>query len=224
MPHPDQPRTTLGRRLAAGVPQKVLRDVWNRARFGPGAPRSDERIYVAPCDVRYIHVTDGTVGKSMFRRRHSGMVRGGDWDLSRAPLPETRAARVIHDHFVRGMSWAETGIVDYHLEKIAEKGISEGARTLEEIMARYEDLDRVYEEAQRTGRLRPRSELPGHLRREYDGIYVHIARDGEVLRSGGGRNRFAIARVLKLPKIPAQLGIIHPEAVRAGVLTRLRQE
>lgn len=224
MPHPDQPKTILGRKLAAGVPQKVLRDGWNILRFGRDAPLSDERIYVSPCDVRFAHKTEGDGAAPMYRRRQSGMVVGGDWDLARAPLPETRAARVIHDHFVRGQSWAETGIVDYHLERIAAKGISEGARNLEEIMARYEDLDRAYEEAQRTGRLRPRSELPGHLRREYDGIFFHIARDGEPLRTGGGRNRFAIARVLKLPKIPAQLGIIHPEAVRAGVLKRLRQE
>ncbi|GAA4223409.1 hypothetical protein GCM10022290_24480 [Sagittula marina] len=219
MPHPDQPKTRLGRQLAAGVPQKVVRDVWNRFRYGPGAPLSDERIYISPCDIKFAH---RAVDRA-YRRRESGMVVAGDWDQSREPLPETRAARVIHDHFVKGMSWAETGIVDYHLGKIAEKGISEGARTLEEIMARYEDLDRVYEDAQKTGTLRPRSELPGHLRREYEGIFFHIARDGEPLRTGGGRNRFAIARVLKLPKIPAQLGIIHPEAVRAGYLEQLRR-
>ena len=191
-------------------------------RFGPGAPLSDECIFVPPLDVRHIYLGRRGSAAPRFKLRHSGLVVGGDWDKSRKPLDETRATRVIHDHFVRGMSWAETGILDYHLAIIAEKGVSEGMRTPQDVSARYEALDRVYEEASRTGRLRPRSELPGHFRREHGGIFVHIARDGEPLRAGGGRHRFAIARLLRLRSVPAQLGVIHPDAVRAGHLERLR--
>jgi hypothetical protein len=223
MIRPENAPATLRRKLAAQVPQKMLRDLGNRLRFGAGAPLSDECIFVAPRAVRFVYRSDPKAQAPGFQRRHSGLVRGGDWDLSRAPLPETRAERVIRAHFEGGQSWEETGVVDYHLEKIAEKGISEGARNRAEIMARYEDLDRVYEEAQRTGRLRPRSELPGHLRREHGGIYFHIARDGEPLRAGGGRHRFAIARLLGLAHVPAQLGVIHPEALRAGLMARLRK-
>lgn len=222
----DQPTLNprnLPRTLAARVPHKVVRDRWNRLRFGPGAPLSDECIFVDPRDVRHVYLPGRTPAVPTFRRRHSGLVVDGDWDQSRGPLPETRATRAIHDRFVRGMSWAETGVLDYHLAMISEKGISEGARTLQDVLARYEALDRVYEEAQRTGRLRPRCELPGHFRREHGGIFFHIARDGEPLRSGGGRHRFAIARILGLASVPAQLGVIHPDAVRAGHLERLRR-
>ncbi|ETX27037.1 hypothetical protein [Roseivivax isoporae] len=205
------------------MPHKVLRDHVNKWRFGPGAPLSDECIYVSPLDVRHVYVEDRGAAAPVFKRRHSGVVVAGDWDLSRAPLPETRAARVIHDHFVRGLSWAETGIVDYHLAIIAEKGVSEGLRTSRDVHARYETLDRVYEEALRTGRLRSQRELPEHFRREHGGIFVHVGRDGAALRSGGGRHRFAIARILKLARVPAQLGVIHPDAVRAGHLERLRR-
>ncbi|SDX95522.1 hypothetical protein [Citreimonas salinaria] len=221
---PDYPPVqarTLSRTLAARVPHKALRDRWNRLRFGPGAPLSDECIFVSPLDVRHVYQSDGSAAPS-YQRRHSGLVVGGDWDQSRKPLPETRAARVIHDRFVRGMSWAETGIVDYHLAIIAQKGVSEGLRTSQDIFARYEALDRVYEEALRTGRLRARQELPERFRREHGGIFFHIARDGEPLRSGGGRHRFAIARLLGLATVPAQLGVIHLDAVRAGHLERLR--
>ncbi|MCA0961252.1 hypothetical protein [Salipiger bermudensis] len=221
--HPTLHPANLKRTIAARVPQKAMRDLWTRLRFGPGAPRSDELIFVAPADVRYVYVIDGTAGAPRFKRRDSGLVRGGDWDLSRAPLPETRAMRVVREHFVEGKTWAETGIVDYHLEIIAKKGISEGLRSTQDIMARYETFDRVFEEAQRTGRLRTRRELPGYFRREHDGIYFHIARDGEPLRGGGGRHRFAMATILGLADVPAQLGVIHPDAVRAGHLERLRK-
>ncbi|PIL19939.1 hypothetical protein P775_11970 [Puniceibacterium antarcticum] len=220
--HPTLNLRNLPRTLAARVPHKVLRDRWNRLRFGPSAPLSDECIFVSPLDVRHIYLARRNSAASTFKRRHSGLVIGGDWDQSRSPLPETRATRAIYDRFVRGMSWAETGVLDYHLAIISEKGISEGARTLQEVLARYEALDRVYEEALRTGRLRPRYELPAHFRREHGGIFFHIARDGEPLRSGGGRHRFAIARILGLASVPAQLGVIHPDAVRDGHLERLR--
>ncbi|WP_370203945.1 hypothetical protein [Salipiger bermudensis] len=221
--HPTLHPRNLRRTLQARVPQKALRDLWTRLRFGPGAPLSDECIFVRPGDVRHVYAPDKSASAPVFKRRHSGLVRGGDWDLSREPLPETRAMRVVRDHFVHGMSWAETGIVDYHLAIIAKKGVSEGLRSTEDIMARYETFDRVFEEAQRTGRLRTRRELPGYFRREHEGIYFHIARDGEPLRGGVGRHRFAIASILGLASVPAQLGVIHPEALRAGHLERLRR-
>ena len=220
--HPTLNPMNLLRTLEARVPHKVLRDRYNRLRFGPRAPRSDECIFVSPLDVRHVYLPRNNSAAPTFKRRHSGLRRGGDWDLSRGSLPETRATRAIHDRFARGMSWAETGVLDYHLAMISKKGVSEGARTLQDVLARYEALDRAYEEALRTGRLRSRSELPAHFRREHGGIFLHIARDGEPLRSGGGRHRFAIARILGLASVPAQLGVIHPDAVRAGHLERLR--
>ncbi|MGY9048450.1 MAG: hypothetical protein ACKVKF_15675, partial [Rhodobacterales bacterium] len=129
--HPTLNLRNLPRTLAARVPHKVLRDRWNRLRFGPSAPLSDECIFVSPLDVRHIYLARRNSAASTFKRRHSGLVIGGDWDQSRSPLPETRATRAIYDRFVRGMSWAETGVLDYHLAIISEKGISEGARTLQ---------------------------------------------------------------------------------------------
>lgn len=221
--HPTLNPRNLPRTLAARVPQKALRDQWYRLRYGPGAPLSDECIFVSPRDVKYIYLSRRDGGAPPFKRRHSGAVIGGDWDLSRGPLPENLASRAIHDRFVRGMSWAETGILDYHFAGISEKGVSEGMRTREEVMARYENLDRVYEDAARTGRLRRRHELPEYFRREHDAILFHIARDGEPLRTRGGRHRFAIARILGFAKVPAQLGVIHPDALRAGYLERFRR-
>ena len=73
------------------------------------------------------------------------------------------------------------------------------------------------------GRFLNREELPENFRREHGGILLHVARDGTLLRSGGAGHRFAIARLLNLPEIPAQIGAIHREAVDNGVLASLRR-
>lgn len=45
---------------------------------------------------------------------------------------------------------------------------------------------------------------------------------GKVVRDGGGMHRFAIAYILRLEKISAQLGVIHADAGHAGLMQDLR--
>lgn len=109
-----------------------------------------------------------------------------------------------------------------HRSGHSQKGRIDGCHTREDLIERYERLDRIYDEAQRTGTLRPHGSV-NETRGEQGGILVHIARDGTPLRDGGGMHRFAIAYVLDLQKVPAQLGVIHSEAVQAGVMAELRK-
>lgn len=59
-------------------------------------------------------------------------------------------------------------------------------------------------------------------RRAHGATLVHVGHDGACLRSGGGGHRFAIANILDLPETPAQLGVIHPDAIADRHLERLR--
>lgn len=213
---------SLSKAISAGVPRKVLRDVTNRLRFGAGAPQSDELIWVRPSDVTDWYKVDPQNGAPRFRRRHSGMVAGGDWDLSRKPLGNHLKLDSIRAHFERGVPWEDTKLFDWMLSQIAEKGQIDTCRSREDLIARYDRLDRIYDEAKRSGTLKPHGSV-NDTRREHGGILVHVARDGTPLRDGGGMHRFAIALVLGLEKIPAQLGVIHPGAVKSGLLTELRQ-
>ena len=43
------------------------------------------------------------------------------------------------------------------------------------------------------------------------------------MRASGGMHRFAIAKILDLPEMPAQLGAVHREAVRRNLLPPLRR-
>ena len=80
----------------------------------------------------------------------------------------------------------------------------------------------MYEEVKRTGLLLPHGGF-NRTRREHGGVLIHISRDGTPLRYGGGAHRFAIAYILDIEKAPAQLGVIHLDAAKSGVMKELRR-
>ncbi len=214
--------TRLRKAISSGLPVKMLRDVTNRMWFGADAPQSDELIWVRARDVTHWYKPEPENGAPRYRRRHSGLVAGGDWDQSRKPFGSQIKLDSIRDHFERGVPWQQTDLFDWMLKMMDEKGRVDGCHTREDLIARYEQLDRIYEEAQRTGTLRPHGSV-NQTRGEHGGILVHIARDGTPLRDGGGMHRFAIAYILDLQSVPAQLGVIHPDAVTAGLMAELRK-
>ncbi|WP_353471637.1 hypothetical protein PVT71_09990 [Salipiger sp. H15] len=215
--HPTLHPSNWLRDLHAQVPRKAVRDLWNRLRYGPGAPLSDELIRVDAGEVNHTYV-----GKLPLRRQQSGMVLGGDWDLECRPVEETRKLLSCRMHFEGGTPWRDTPLFQKLLGEIAEGKIPDECATEEDLVARYQRLDAVFEETRRRGRLLTRAELPEYFRREHGGILLHVGRDGALMRAGGGAHRFAIARILNLPKIPAQLGVVHPEALYRGLLGSLR--
>ncbi|ETX14751.1 hypothetical protein OCH239_20525 [Roseivivax halodurans JCM 10272] len=214
-------RPRLLRMIEAGVPVKALRDLGNRIRFGPNAPRSDELIWIDPMQVTHVYSRKGPVA---YRRRHSGIVAGGDWDRRGTPIDDATKVSACNRHFVDGESWEETGIVEEMMSRIDRCGIFDGCRTREDVLARYERIDRMYDEVARTRRLEPMMDRPERFRREHGGILIHIDHDGRPLLAGNGNHRLAIGRILKLDRVPAQLGAIHIDAWSAGIMPLLRQE
>ncbi|MDU8909900.1 hypothetical protein [Aestuariicoccus sp. MJ-SS9] len=212
--------THLHRLIEAQAHRKALRDLMNRLRFGAGAPLSDETIWIRPRDVT--HVFQRTRAHD-YRRRHSGLVLGGDWDRQRRPLEGTVKYDACVAHFAQGVPWDETGIYDEMLRRIAEGKPADGCKTRDDIVARYARMDALFDHLRRTGRFERMRDLPDHLRREHGGVFVHIDRDGLPLLAGNGNHRMAMARVLDLPVIPAHLGVIHRQALESGQLAGLRK-
>ncbi|MBO9465001.1 hypothetical protein J7443_07160 [Tropicibacter sp. R15_0] len=208
------------RSIETQVPQKALRDLKNRLLFGPAAPKSDERIFIDPR--RVTRVFQRRKGMKLLRR-HTGLVRGGDWDLSTRPLQEMRKFRAVWEHFVENKSWEETGIIESMLQSVREKGIYDGCRNRDDILKRYRHIDALYDSIRRLGRVQSMAERPEFFRREYDGVFVHVDRHGEVMLAGNGNHRLAIAKVLGLKSMPAQLGVVHRDAVESGAFDKLRQ-
>lgn len=221
--YPPLRPSNLRRTLEAQVPQKFLRDLRNRLVLGLSAPLSDELLFVDPATITQVYVPNPDQKAPRLRRHDSGRVLGGDWDLSVRPLVNGVKFRSCKAHFEDNVPWEHTEVFDKHLRVIADKGESDGCRTTDELLQRYERLDHLYADVKARGRLLPRHEVDEYFRREHGGIFVHIDRHGRPLRQGGGEHRFSIARLLNLPEIPVQPGVIHPDALRDGHLATLRR-
>lgn len=102
-----------------------------------------------------------------------------------------------------------------------EEGTIKGCRTREDILARCARLDDIFHVLERERRVRPQGELEPGTFRELGGIGMHIGKYGVPVRATNGRHRFAIARILKIPRIPVRVGLVHRTAL--DLLPTLRQ-
>ncbi|WP_348541098.1 hypothetical protein [Thalassococcus arenae] len=197
----------------------MVRDLYNRVRFGDLAPLSDAAIFVDAETVvdRYDHDRAGR----RFRRQDSGAVIGGDWDQFRSDVEADTKLVSCRMRYEGGAEWADTPVYQRMLAEIARGHDPDGCATETALQARYAELDRIFEETRKRGRLLRASETPQAYRREHGGIFLHVARDGTCLRGGGGAHRFAIAKILRLTAMPAQIGVVHPQAVVDGQVARL---
>lgn len=202
------------------VPQKALRDLVNRLRHGGRVPPSDAAIFVDTAAITQGFARSKSPQK--FFRRDSSRVVGGDWDMYRNSAEGGLRMDSCRMRYLEGADWEETPQYRHMIDLVAKGERPAECASVADVKARYAALDRMVAETRARGRLLTREELPECFRREHGGIFVHLARDGTLLRSGGGGHRFAVAKVLELPEIPVQLGVIHAEALRDGHVDRLR--
>ena len=87
-----------------------------------------------------------------------------------------------------------------------------------------ESIDRLYDSIAKDMRVTPVTELDSYRHRGYGGIFGHIDRHGDFIRTHDGNHRFAIARCLGLKLVPVHVGLVHPIAVRDGLIPFLRQQ
>lgn len=206
------------RALEANIHGKVVRDVFNKMMYGPNAPVSDMAVYPDPEEVNDAYVAYG--GKR-YRRRDSGRVVDSDWDLSVAPIKENIKLISCRMRWEKGLEWEDTPIFKRLSQEIRSGKIPDGLKSELDLRKRYKNLDNIFEETKKIGRLLNMHELPEYYRREHGAPLVHVTRTGICIRSGGGAHRFAIAKILCLPEFPAQLGIIHPYAIYNGTFFKL---
>lgn len=180
----------------------------NKHEFGPNAPLYGERIWVAPGDVRLV-VLNGP------RRRESGRVKDGDWDLKAEPVESDPKIAYCLRHFRDGQDWYSSGAIAHMEALISKNGSADGCKTRKDIDRRFTELDRINEIATATGELMPSANARPGTFRECGGVLIHIGRDGQPLFGLGGHHRLGIALAQRLDLIPAQLGSIHPGGLAA---------
>jgi hypothetical protein len=178
--------------------------VANRIRFGKGAPRPNERLWIDPALVE--NALDGLPVRS-------GFVLDRWPPVEPAPFEEHVHVRFALAHWQDGVPWEETGAYEYMLERIRVRGQQDGCRDLADVERRYERLDELFETARREGRLRTRPELDSAAREEDGGILMHIGPDGQPAIGDGGKHRLTIAKLLGLPVVPTRIGYVHRDAL-----------
>lgn len=139
-----------------------------------------------------------------------------------SPVSELYQVEAVRLRFIDGLSWEKTGVYQYVLDLINKKGAPvAGCKTYEDVVARYNQLDNVFEVIKREGRVRSEYEI-NLIGENKDGDrFFDVGPTGEVYFIGSGWHRFAMAQILDIP-YPAQVRFVHVDGIRH--LDRFRSE
>ncbi|MDP3385833.1 MAG: hypothetical protein Q8S24_01260 [Eubacteriales bacterium] len=133
-------------------------------------------------------------------------IMDGDWDL------ETRDAisqKVIgiEQHYIEGTPWRETALFKYYEKRFQNELLILRCKDLDELEDKYNTtINALYENIKTGGYRLPTPENP-----DIGIIYVYIGREGEILFSGNGNHRLAIARILGIDRIPVTVKARHKQ-------------
>jgi hypothetical protein len=192
----------------------VKRDPFNRLFYGSICPLYAQLIYVdaSECDL----MLPSEFFRDFYRvrlRSASGLVVKRWPSEYVAPIAEDEKNEYCLRHWRDGLSWKDAGAYDYLLQKIAEstRGVYDECASFEDVMRRFDALDRLFEHASQYGLALRQDLLVGNFR-EVGGSIVHLGPDGVPCFGGAGYHRFAIAKILNI-RFPAQVGCVHISAL-----------
>ncbi len=189
---------------------KILGSLSKHARV----VKKDQIIWIHPSDVENFIPSSETVRHGL-KRYASGSVRGGNWDNNQSPLSQYSKFQFCQARWKQNIPWNETGAFAYLLNIIEDTGIVDDCQNLIDIQDRYERLDSVFQDLQAGAKFLTRYELGLCSKADVEpgGIYIHIDRQGRPVFGGGGIHRLVMAQILDLKVVPAQLGVVHTQAL-----------
>lgn len=188
----------------------LLRDVKNLTIYGLNGPRALELLYVDPAIITSIQ------NERFYKTKDAGKVIKGDWGVRKSLLKNIKKYQIIYNKVILNATWEGSGIFKFY------EGIP--SYTLEENILRHEGLSEFIEHLRLGGRFQTRREINPKNFREDGGVIVHLDQDGDLIFSGNGYHRLAIAQALQLKYIPVALGVVHEWAIKSGVLKILKEK
>ena len=189
-------------------------DSMNRLRYGSGAPRYAERVWIEP-DRCNDYVSPKAIKKltKLRLRQSSGVVVKSPWpSVDVFPVNSLEKMVYCFSHWSEGLSWEDYCAECFMLDKIAKFGRYDECADLQDVKKRFEGLDVVFNEIKNSGGFKVRDRIRKGGFRESGGVLIHIGADGVPFFSGAGCHRFAMAKILNLP-FPAQIGCVHESAI-----------
>lgn len=147
-----------------------------------------------------------------------GRVIGGNWDLKSQleQVNDDPIIKGIEQRFEYGMNWKDTDYFEFAKKRLSEPHPESFKRckNLDELITkRCVYVDQLYKDIACNGyRGDVDSPLDNAIGTSTHDLHpvVLIGRNGEILFSGSGKHRFAIARVLNI-KIPANVSVRHTQ-------------
>lgn len=204
------------------VTRVIWRETYNAFMFNPHRPSYGELIWIDP--KKCVSFLDDQYFRGFFGlrlRQASGLVVDTWPETHIHSIKEHPKVLYCLEHWVDGKTWHEAGAVDFMLKNISNspKGVSDNCRNKQDVLERFNALDRAWLAVKQKGRLMTRKEMFPNNFREVDGILIHLGPGGVPVFSGAGCHRFAMALALGNP-FPAQLGCVHISALNS--LPKLR--
>ena len=189
------------------------RDLYNKFKYGHGAPKYAECIWVDPNDCNL--VIKNSLEGGVSRMSLLGLVVEERWSqLEITPLKESPKIKYCYRHWQEGFSWEDAGAYDYMRGLIEKTGTVDKCSNDEDLVKRYNNLDNIFETIKKEGKVKTQKELGKQKFRELNGVMIHIGPDGLPYFGGGGHHRIAIAKILNLP-FPAMLGMVHQNGLES---------
>lgn len=199
--------------------KKIIRiDLKNKFLYGINAPVYGERIWINPNELKLIFKPRESfdyLKKFKDEDDISGMVIKDDFpeienNNSYMSIFEHINIKETLDHFIKGLSWEETGAYERVLKRIEENnGCADGCRNFDDVIKRYKNIDNIFAAVKENKKLFTRFELDSNNFREQETFTIHINQNKQLFLGKGGFHRFGIALVLGLSKVPAQIGLIQ---------------
>jgi hypothetical protein len=188
-------------------PFYLVLDLFERVKYGSGAPKKYELLYLRTKDVAR--------GYKVSRPHHFGIVRHKYWDLDLVAVDDACGGipGIARRRVEKEESWEECGELERVIAHRKKVGKSEDPKD-EDFQrywnGRYPQLDSLIAEVRETGRLRTMAEFLSSRRfRERGGIGVCLDSAGDPILTDG-HHRFGIMNGLQIETIPVTLHAIHP--------------
>lgn len=189
----------------------LARDITNRVRYGTGAPRCCERIWIRASAVRH-YLPEERILHGKGRDCTARVIRKAQWPGEMTELDELPKIRYCIMHWKDGVPWEATGILEHMMAKIEKKGRADKCTSREDVLQRCRRLDDIFRQVAAEGVLRTQQQLGEAEFREHGGVFMHIGPDAEPIFSGHGFHRLAMAKVLDI-WLPAEVGCVHEDAL-----------
>lgn len=151
-----------------------------------------------------------------------GIIKGGNWDISDKKFSDIETYQGLKERFVEHKEWRETKFYNDILKRINQGEIMWRCRNKEQWEARLKLIDALYESVKTKGyylHINQRDiqldTYQGKADKRYeriDEVLVSIGRNGRLLFNNSA-HRLAIAKILKLSKIPIMVLMRHKDWV-----------